>query len=241
MNSYLADCNDSRLPSRIAQASRLQVHVPPASAYPGPGTSMLLSGDSSLAALTRASSAASLPSASSAMGGRALEYGRVLRADQHDVLQIPPLSPTIVFECPFQFNHCLLTFTNYSQWFNHSLEHFKRHDPPAKNKCCFCDKEFNETNGLTSWKRRMEEIASHHQLGHRLAHARPDFELFKYLWDKKIIGDAHYKNLMGAKGLSAYSTPPTSPNSSTASPTSDAVYTVTHDGRRRGQRGRERR
>ena len=87
----------------------------------------------------------------------------------------------------------------------------------------------------------MEEIASHHQLGHRLAHARPDFELFKYLWDKRLIEDAHYKNLMGAKGLSAYSTPPTSPNSPIAPISYDSVYTVTHNGRARGQGGRGRR
>ena len=202
---------------------------------------MLLSGHSSLAALTQTSTVASPSSASSAMGGRALGSGRILTPDGYGALQVPPLSPTVVFECPFQFNRCLLTFNNFHDWFDHSLTHFGRYDPPTKNKCCFCDRKFNAVDGMTSWNERMNEIALHHRLGHKLAHAQPDFELFKYLWDKKLIDDAHYKSLMGAKGLSAYSTPPTSPSSPSASSSFGTVYTVTHDSRARGQGGRARR
>lgn len=44
----------------------------------------------------------------------------------------------------------------------------------------------------------MEHIAIHHQqLGCRLATARPDFELFSYLWRKRLISDADYRDLKG--------------------------------------------
>lgn len=236
MELYLADPNDSRLPSRLAQQSILKGRTSYGGARPGVGTSMIQSGHSSLAALTHASSAASPSSAPSAMGARATGTGRVLSHDPHGALQVPPHNPTVILECPFQFNGCILTFISFRQWFDHSLTHFGSCGPSPRNKCCFCDRTFNAVDGMTSWTKRMTEIAQHHAYGCRLAHARPDFDLFKYLWGKRLIDDAHYKDLMGAKRLPVHSTPPTSSQRPTTSISSD-VFTVNNDNRRRNRGG----
>lgn len=43
----------------------------------------------------------------------------------------------------------------------------------------------------------MQHVQLHHQLGYRLAIARPDFELFEYLYNEHLIDDATYKDLKG--------------------------------------------
>lgn len=202
---------------------------------------MLLSGNNSLAALTSAASVSSAPSVSSAMGERALGPPRILEVDRHGALQVPPLRHPPVFECPFYFLSCCLTFASFSEWFTHSLMHFRGINPPSINSCCYCDKTFQDNDGMRSWKARMEHIALHSQLGHRIAHARPDFELHRYLWKNRLVDNALYKNLVGdgnsrTSAASAYPSPPTSPNSSTSSASSDIVYTVTNDSRRRRRR-----
>lgn len=198
---------------------------------------MLLSGNSSLAALTSAASASSTPSVSSAMGGRALRPPRILELDGQGALQVPPLRHPPVFECPFYFLSCCRTFVTFSEWFAHSLEHFRGISPPTGNSCCYCDQTFQDSDGMRSWKARMEHVQLHYQLGHRVAHARPDFELYTYLWRCRLVDNVLYKSLVGGSnsrtsGASAYPTPPTSPNSSTSA-SSDSVYTVTNDSRRR--------
>ena len=62
----------------------------------------------------------------------------------------------------------------------------------------------------------MEHIASHHQLGCRLATARPDFELFYYLWRHRLISDADYRDLKGnyddrSRRVQAYPSLPATP------------------------------
>lgn len=241
ISTYLDDRTDSRIPSRLAAQSNLPRINPNLAPRPGVGTSMLLSGNSSLAALTSATSVSSTPSVSSAMGERALGPPRILEVDGHGALQVPPLRHPPVFECPFSFLCCLLTFTTFSGWLAHSMEHFRGISPPNSNKCCYCDLRFHDNDGKKSWRARMEHIALHYQLGHRLAHARPDFELYRYLWSNRILDNASYKALVGenssrSSAASAYPTPPTSPNSTNPQASSNNAYTVTHDPRRRHRR-----
>lgn len=241
ISTYLDDRTDSRLPRRLATQSTLPPLNLNLAPRPAVGTSMLLSGNNSLAALTSAASVSSAPSVSSAMGERALGPPRILEVDRHGALQVPPLRHPPVFECPFNFLSCCLTFATFSEWFTHSLMHFRGINPPNINSCCYCDKTFQDNDGMRSWRARMEHIALHSQLGHRIAHARPDFELHRYLWKNRVVDNALYKSLVGdgnsrTSTASAYPSPPTSPNSSTLSASSDIVYTVTNDSRRRRRR-----
>jgi len=244
IHDYLADQGDSRLPARLATQSRLPNSISYAStSYVGAsampqGTSMMLSGNGSLAGLTASSGRTSITSGSvaSSMGIRALGPPRILEPDGYGVLQVPPLRDPPSFECPFNFLHCLLTFTSFVDWVAHSLTHFASVGPPRSSECCFCDGEFSSGSPRESWHQRMAHVATHHQLGHRLAHARPMFKLHHYLWGKRLMDDAMYKQLMGRNnGQNAYPTPPSSPVTARASSSSTA-YTVTNTNTNRERR-----
>ena len=169
-------------------------------------TSMQVSGSdhtrqNSLPAL---SSTASQPESTipSSVGGRQLEQEqRILEPGPDGTLLVtaPPRGP---LECPFNLLYCLKDFASERDWVNHSLTHFTSGNrvvgPPNRSKCCFCDAPpFESDNALESWGQRMQHVQLHHQLGHRLAIARPDFELFKYLYDKDLISVDTYKDLNG--------------------------------------------
>ena len=92
---------------------------------------MIMSGNDSLAALTTAAS--SLPtsaSVSSSRGIRALGNARLLELDDQNALQVPALRNPPIFECPFNFLYCLVTFASFTEWFTHSLTHFHDVGPP---------------------------------------------------------------------------------------------------------------
>lgn len=239
IQQYLDDEGDSRLPRRAAEqsslpSSNINAHGRYAGVYaPTTGTSMLLSGNSSLPALSTASSVSGPSSVDSSVGSRALGDGRLLEFDPFGALQIAPLRHRPTYECPFHFLYCLLTFSSFSEWLAHSLTHFNRHDPPTTNRCSFCEKTFPASNGMQSWSDTMHHVALHHQLGHKLAHSRPAFDLHNYLYCKKVIDSAQYKELMGHKSRprpeDAYLTPPTSPTQRRPAPSAGA-YTITNQG-----------
>jgi len=156
---------------------------------------MLLSGNSSLAALTFPP-ASSAPSVFSAIGERALEPLRTFEVDTYGALQESHRHPP-VFKCPFYFLSCRLTFSTFSEWVAHSLQHFHNIHPPNINNCCYCEQTFQNNDGIVSWKAKMEHIALHYQLGHEVTHARPDFELYRYLWKNRLVDKALYKSLVG--------------------------------------------
>ena len=137
----------------------------------------------------------------SSVGRRQLEQEqRILEPGPDGTLQVtvPPRRP---LECPFNLLYCLRDFASEKDWVEHSLTHFNTENrvvgPPKCNRCCFCDTQFEDSNALKSWGERMQHVRLHHQLGHRLAIARPDFELFKYLYDNRLISDADYKDFKG--------------------------------------------
>lgn len=231
LETYLQDQSDSRIPQRLASQSIL----PDNSRYRARDyhgalrednrTSMMMSGgdhtrDSwtqDLAALTSTPTRSTCESIPSSVGARGTEPRHLLEIVPGSPLLIPGLQAHRILECPFNFLNCLMTFSVLEDWFEHSLEHFCDVGPSTSNHCCFCDESFNFPNGMQSWWERMQHIALHHQLGHRLAHARPSFQLYQYLWSKRLISTADLKDLKGnsgsrARAMSAYPSPPGSPN-----------------------------
>ena len=211
-----------------------------------PESSSLGTRHDSLPALTLATSGmtSSIPSS---IGARALEdQQRILEHDQDGVLVLPPMREHRVLECPFNLAFlCPMTFSNEKDWIDHSLLHLKKNGwpikPPTSNICGFCEKEFHSAIPYHSWAERMRHVSLHHALGHRLAHARPDFALFKYLFNNRLISDGDYKDLMGNAqnrlqriGLPS---PPASPDSPRGTDVNFPVYEVTY----RGSRGERRR
>lgn len=217
-------------------------------------TSMQVSGSNytrqgSLPALTYTTSASA--SAHTSLMLPSVVEQRTLDSD--GVLQLP-LPTRRGLECPFNLLYCTKDFADEEDWVSHSLTHFSTGDrdvgPPKRNNCCFCDTVFESDSALESWGKRMQHVRIHHHLGHGLAIARPDFELFKYLYDNRLIDDAEYKDLKGSskdrnaeycdlKGFTpslpqtAHSiiTPPTSPQSPRS------AVTVTYSPSRERHRG----
>ena len=263
IQDYVNDRSGSRWQGFLASQSTIPPHPNVIPGYRGQqarscATSMIPSGNSeasrhsSLPALTIATSGTT-SSVASSMGHRALEeQQRILEQDHGGVLVVPPLPGQRILECPFNSAFlCPLTFSNEKDWIDHSLEHFctkerRVIDPPTLNSCCFCEAQFYSPNPLASWGQRMHHVCLHHCLGHRLGHARPDFALFKYLFDKHLISDADYRELKGNNhnrtqraAAASYPTPPTSPDSPMAQMPPVPVYTETNRGRR-GDRNRVR-
>ena len=191
---------------------------------------MLHSGNESLAGLTTSTSTRSTRSITTFIGARALGRGRLLEPDVEGALQVVPSRNGSILECPFNFLECFLIFPSHNDWLEHSLTHFRDIPPPTTNKCAFCEQEFTATTGRKSWEDRMDHVALHHQLGHKLAHSRNDLALIRYLWNHRIMADAEYRELVCQSGrpTSSYSTPPTS----SSSISSTMPYTVTHNDRR---------
>ncbi len=186
--------------------------------------------DGSLAGLTNATSSGAPESVSSSQGRRwTVQNARLLVHDSSGALtptHLPPFGDPPVLQCPFNFLHCTRHYTmgNMNDWFNHSLSHFTRTGatssrstaPPTSSDCCFCEMTFRNMNGLACWNDRMRHVAWHHHSGHSLSHARPDFGLFRYLWEEHIIGDIEYRELGNLRQIPPRSpqnipTPPDSP------------------------------
>ncbi|KAI4240413.1 MAG: hypothetical protein L6R40_005124 [Gallowayella cf. fulva] len=233
IQTYLSDDEDSRLARQLARQSTLPEPNPYRTHdYQDPpsrsdGTSMLLSaGDHTrdsmtqdLAALTTAPSLDTPTSVSSAMAARHLDDVALLELDQAGALVGGHSRRARILECPFNLLYCFEEFaeTNYQEWIIHSLTHFRQHAPPTCNKCAFCEAVFPSWDGLQSWQVRMHHTFQHHQQGHSLACARPDFQLYTYLWNHRLISDADYRDIKGnsedrSRQVNAYPTPPVSPD-----------------------------
>jgi hypothetical protein len=120
---------------------------------------------------------------------------QLLVPDGVEVLEEDHPQPT--FQCCFWFLNCFFETSDEDGWNTHCLHHFKGASPPRANQCLLCDTPFFELDGTESWKRRMAHMAEHMKNGQTLAASRPDFHLFKYLWQQRIINDIDYQELMG--------------------------------------------
>ena len=236
LQDYLDDGSDSRIPRWLAIQSRLpNLGLYQKPGYQGaprqnPGTSLMMSGTDSLAALTIGSSNPTTASVATEVGERGVDSKQQFLRPRGGVLEVPAPRRQ-PFECPFHFLYCLLSFISFDDWFSHSLTHFQSIGPPRSNTCYFCEQRFEASTGRRSWEMLFEHVKLHHELGHTLAHARPNCELYAYLWYNGLISRADYKALGGGLAQQAYPSPPTSP-SDDENPT---AYTVTN---RRGKRHR---
>ncbi|KAF2648203.1 hypothetical protein K491DRAFT_613203 [Lophiostoma macrostomum CBS 122681] len=125
--------------------------------------------------------------------------GVPLLDDNNGVLELPSNSiRQPVFECSFWFLRCSYIAIDMEEWRTHCLAHFRGEEPPKSVQCPLCD-DFKLTceNGWAAWDYRMDHIAGHHLVGHKLRTSRPDFHLFQHLWQKRLIDDQDLKELKG--------------------------------------------
>ena len=244
LQSFLNDPNDPAISRRVAENSTIPATrvVRAASLHYQPTTTSILQNGTSLngsqsyhgslAGMTLGSSSRDTASVSTSIGVRET-VPRVLDADEHGVLEARAFTGPVTYDCPFDHLNCHRAFADFDAWYAHSLTHFKGMSPPKVNQCPFCSMPFNTRTGEQSWKVRMEHVANHHRNGYRLNRTgRFDPELYRYLWNQRIIDDIDYKHVTGGRVPSAaeevYPSPPTSPS------TNSSAYTEDH--RRRFQR-----
>ena len=93
-------------------------------------------------------------------------------------------------ECPFNHLACLQTFTDSKEWITHSLTHFGSAEPPTTNRCIFCEEQFHSSDAAKSWTERMNHVALHHRLGHKLTGARWDNTMYIYthMYENGLLG-----------------------------------------------------
>ena len=168
-------------------------------------------------------------SLASSTGARDIEHRqRLLIPDgnQGGALTAVPRAVAVgPLECPFKtIVGCRKEFDidHESQWITHSLSHFKKNgkdvEPPKTNKCCFCDKEILKSTGKESWTVRLKHIRlAHHINGRRMAAARPDFELVRYLWGAHVIDRAVFRDWTARQSNNS---PPSSPENQHSPPIS---------------------
>ncbi|KAK7544006.1 uncharacterized protein J3D65DRAFT_608184 [Phyllosticta citribraziliensis] len=128
----------------------------------------------------------------------------------------------ITYDCAFSFLGCryyapapapaaaaaspAATAAAEAEWKTHVLSHFHTHSPPRKVSCPLCDWGFEHaSDGSRAWDVRMNHVAAHHRAGQRLSlssdGAWVDSNLFRYLWQKRIISDAEYQDLSSGGAL----------------------------------------
>ncbi|KAK0513853.1 hypothetical protein JMJ35_003575 [Cladonia borealis] len=155
-------------------------------------------------------------SVSDGMGERALDQSMRLLGEDGTVGNTFFLRGRIL-ECPFhRITGCQKEFfvANSEAWVKHTQSHFIIKDrrggrpepaehisPPTLNSCGFCEEKFEAINGNTSWGRMMSHVKEHHELGHRLAHARIDFSLVEYLWQNRLLTLSEYRDLKPSKDV----------------------------------------
>jgi hypothetical protein len=125
--------------------------------------------------------------------------GVPLLEDHNGILEIPQAQFRFpVFECAFWFLNCGYVSSNREEWETHCRSHFRGEEPPQTVQCPVCDWSAKFESGWTAWDMRMQHLALEHTMrGQTLRTSRPDFELFRFLWNRRLIDEQDLKELNG--------------------------------------------
>lgn len=67
-------------------------------------------------------------------------------------------------------------------------------DPGSRRRSSTLQASTQDLDQPSAWNRLLDHVATaHYQHGHTLAGSRPDFELMRYLYSRRIISDAQFK------------------------------------------------
>ncbi|KAF2131182.1 hypothetical protein P153DRAFT_365779 [Dothidotthia symphoricarpi CBS 119687] len=122
--------------------------------------------------------------------------GLPLLEDNNGVLERPAAHIMLpVYECTFWFLGCGYISCDADEWTTHCLSHFRGEEPPRSVQCPLCEWAVTCDHG---WSARMQHIEREHAIfGQTLRLSRPDFALYRWLWQRKLIGDGDLKELLG--------------------------------------------
>lgn len=120
--------------------------------------------------------------------------------DEFDGVLVQTLSTTSApeYQCVFWFLDCTYLSRDSEEWKVHCLSHFRGEEPPRSVLCPLCDWDESSEEGGEAWERKMRHLADEHfAFGQGLGASRPDFHLFQYLWQRRLINDEDLKELKG--------------------------------------------
>lgn len=173
-----------------------------------PSTRTLSStGSNVVPGLTRSTSAASSAASIDTDLASFLDATRLLEDDGDGNLVVPNTRrPDCDYTCIFHAIDCIETFECFEQWKTHCLSHFRGKPIPQQGRCSLCDFSTESVQPGAAWHRLLHHIAIRHfENGETLATSRPDFELYRHLFNHRIITFAQFKSLQMAPS-------PTRPN-----------------------------
>lgn len=127
--------------------------------------------------------------------------------DSVDVQQgpLPPNTYGYTLPCLFSFIECGLEFhpLEVDAWIAHSASHFGSEAPPSQTVCAFCDGDNGRFETIArerprrwAWRERMLHIRTHLVNLEPPESMRPDFFVIQYMWDKRLITQKDYTDLM---------------------------------------------
>jgi hypothetical protein len=138
-------------------------------------------------------------STSSANTDLASDLGGVqlLEEDLDGVLVVPSTRrSTCNHPCLFHVLACNENFDEEEEWKVHVLSHFRGNDPPTEAQCPLCSWKLANSTPSKAWVLMLHHVAiDHFKHGHTLATSRPDFALYKFLYNRKILNEPQYKAL----------------------------------------------
>ena len=156
---------------------------------------------SAVPALESTSSSSASPSTTTTSAdtniASALEGGYLLESHE-GMLTLPGRYRTNAnLLCPFQILDCDECFEDVREFKTHVFSHFKGHNAPETAACFLCDLKFDqstEDHVAKAWNAMLNHLAQDHfRQGQRLATVRTDFTLMRWMYTRKIIGNAEFK------------------------------------------------
>jgi hypothetical protein len=84
--------------------------------------------------------------------------------------------------------------SRFEDWYSHSLTHYGDAGPPNHAMCIFCHTLFDSPSPQKCWRKRMQHIADHFEMGWTIEDSRPDFKVLEDMANKERLSWARYKD-----------------------------------------------
>jgi hypothetical protein len=98
------------------------------------------------------------------------------------------------YSCIFWFLPCEITLNHQEEWTSHCKSHFGSIEPPQSARCQFCPWPNSESR---DWFAVMEHMAcTHDVVVADMKNSRLPSQWYLYLWQKRLIIDQVYKDLL---------------------------------------------
>ena len=121
--------------------------------------------------------------------------------EEHEGILILPTryQPDADILCPFQVLDCMEMFADILSFKTHVFSHFRGFPLPPKAACFLCDNVYTQTpedDQALAWNNMLSHLVRHHfRQGERLATLRPNFDLMRWMFARRLISSSQFKRL----------------------------------------------